>query len=71
MSSFDRPICLTLFQKGFSVSLRFVDYFLKDNSVVSPIAIARIFSPFSGWQLFVRLQGITTCPFEETFVIDA
>ena len=38
---------------------------------MSSIAMARIFSPFFRLAALRTFAGITTCPFEETLVVDA
>jgi hypothetical protein len=41
------------------------------RTMVSSIAMARIFSPFFKLAALRTLAGITICPLEETLVVDA
>lgn len=64
------PICLTFSHTGFRVSWKDLStIFLR--TIVSLIAMARIFSPFFRLAAFRTFAGITTCPLEETLVVDA
>jgi len=70
MSSSAKPIFLTLAQTGFIVSSNDLSIiFLR--TTVSSMAIARIFSPFFRLAALRTLAGMTTCPLEETLVVDA
>ena len=70
MSSSERPICLTLAHTGFMVSSNDLSIiFLR--TTMSSMAIARIFSLFFRLAALRLFAGITTCPLEETLVVDA
>lgn len=70
MSSSTKPNLRTLRHRGAKVSLK-VSSTIFFNTTVSSIAMAKIFSPFFRPAAFRILAGITTCPLEETLVVDA
>jgi hypothetical protein len=70
MSSSDRPICRTFVHTGFIVSSKDLSIiFLR--TTISSIAIANIFSPFFRLAALRTFAGITTCPLEDTLVVEA
>jgi hypothetical protein len=70
MSSSARPICRTLLQTGFMVSSKDLSTIFL-STTVSSMAMAKIFSPFFRLAALRTFAGMTTCPFEETLVVDA
>lgn len=70
MSSSARPNLRTLPQTGFIVSSKDLSTIFL-STTVSLMAMAKIFSPFFRLAALRTLAGMTTCPLEEIFVVDA